>query len=457
MVEMEVSGNARGAHVLVLPYPAQGHINPMLQFAKRLYHKGLRVSLVATVFLARSMEAETGYISLEFISDGCDEGGYKQAGSIEAHLERFKKIGSQSLRDLIQKLGNSGRPVDCLVYDSCLPWALDVAKQAGIQGGSFFTLSCAVEAIYYNVYTGRLSVPVPVEIVSLPGLPELLLSELPSYVSNPDYRPALLEFAKEQFINIQKADWVFCCTADQLEREEVKSLKSNMPLKSIGPMIPSWYVDQRVEDDQDYGVSLWKKNGACKEWLDSKDDGSVVYVSFGSIVSLGPLKMEETAGVLKESSHYFLWVVRESEESNLPEKFAEESKEKGIVVRWCSQLEVLSHRAVGCFVTHCGWNSTLEALTLGVPMVACPQGCDQPTNAKYIEEVWRVGVRAKIDDEGIIRREELKKCIKEIMEGERGVEIKRNALKWRKLAKEALEEGGSSDQNIEEFVTVISG
>ncbi|XP_068664959.1 mogroside IE synthase-like [Aristolochia californica] len=455
MGEIGDKGSGKAAHVLVFPYPSQGHINPMLQFAKRLFHKGVEVSLVTTIFLNKSMVAQTGPISLELISDGNDYGDEK-AGSIEAYLQRFKKIGSRSLTDLIQKLSNSGRPVDCLVYDSFLPWALDVAKQFEVPGASFFTQSCAVEAIYYNVYTGRLAVPVPVQTVSLPGLPELQESELPSFISKPDYQPGILEFVMEQFINIEKADWVFCNTVDHLEDKEVSWWNTIMPVKAIGPTIPSWYVDKRMKEDQDYGVSLWKKDSAiCKEWLDSKDDGSVIYLSFGSVANLGPTKMEEITCALRESDHYFLWVVRESEESNLPENFAEETKVKGLVVRWCPQLEVLSHRAVGCFVTHCGWNSTLEGLTLGVPMVACPQWSDQPTNAKYIEEVWGVGIRARVDDKGIISREELKNCLKEIMEGERGEVIKRKACKWGKLVAESLEEGGSSDKNIEEFVAAV--
>ncbi|KAG9446699.1 hypothetical protein H6P81_012827 [Aristolochia fimbriata] len=457
MVEMETGFNGGGTHLLVLPYPSQGHINPMLQFAKRLFSKGVDVSLVTTVFLTKSMVAQTGPVTLELISDG-DDDGKGRVGNIEAYLDRFKKIGSQSLRDLIEKLGNSGRPVDCLVYDSFLPWALDVARECGIPGGSFFTQSCAVETIYYHFYAGRLTVPVPFQTVSLAGLPELQVSELPSFLSKPDYLPAIREFVIEQFLNIEKADWVFCNTVQQLESEELNWLKTTMPVKPVGPTIPSWYVDQRVEDDQDYGVSLWKKDRAtCKEWLDTKDDGSVVYVSFGSVASLGAAKMEEIASALQESDKYFLWVVRESEENNLPENFAEETREKGLVVRWCPQLEVLSHKAVGCFVTHCGWNSTLEGLSLGVPMLACPQWTDQPTNAKYIEEVWQVGVRPKVDDTGIVSREELKNSIKEIMEGERGWVMKKNALKWRKLIRESLEEGGSSDKNVEEFVAALRG
>jgi pathogen-inducible salicylic acid glucosyltransferase len=94
----------------------------------------------------------------------------------------------------------------------------------------------------------------------------------------------------------------------------------------------------------------------------------------------------------------------------------EETSEKGLVVRWCPQLEVLAHDAVGCFVTHCGWNSTLEAFSLGVPMVRVPYWSDQSTNAKYIMDVWKMGLKAPTDEKGIVRRDAAKHCIREIME-----------------------------------------
>jgi pathogen-inducible salicylic acid glucosyltransferase len=155
------------------------------------------------------------------------------------------------------------------------------------------------------------------------------------------------------------------------------------------------------------------------------------------------------------SNKCFLWIVRASEEVKLPKSFVEETSKKGLVVRWCSQLEVLAHEAVGCFVTHCGWNSTLEALSFGVPMVAVPQWSDQSTNAKYIMDVWKIGLKAPVDEKGLVRRDALEHCVREIMEGERGKEIKKNAFKWRKLAKEAVDKGGSSDKNIEEFVAKL--
>jgi pathogen-inducible salicylic acid glucosyltransferase len=191
------------------------------------------------------------------------------------------------------------------------------------------------------------------------------------------------------------------------------------------------------------------------KWLDTKEIGYVVFASFGSLADLREEQMEELSLGLKNSNCYFLWVVRESEEKKLPDNFLEETTEKGLVVTWCPQLDVLAHKAIGCFMTHCGWNSTLEALSLGVPMVAMPQWTDQPTNAKFIADVWKVGIRIKLNEKGIATREEIELCIREVMEGERGKEMKKNSLRWKELAIKAVDEGGSSNKNIE-FVAKLA-
>jgi len=218
--------------------------------------------------------------------------------------------------------------------------------------------------------------------------------------------------------------------------------------KTIGPNIPSFFLDKQWEDDKDYGVTEFKSE-ECMEWLDDKPKGCVVYVSFGSIVSFGEEQMEEIACCLRECSSYFLWVVRASEETKLPKDF-EKKTEKGLVVTWCSQLKVLAHEAVGCFVTHCGWNSTLETLCLGVPTVAVPYLADQSTNAKLVSDVWKIGTRALVDEKKVVRRETLKHCIDEIMNGCK--EMKNNAIQWRSFAVTAASEGGSSYENVKEFV-----
>ncbi|XP_057957038.1 UDP-glycosyltransferase 74F2-like [Malania oleifera] len=453
---MEGEGMARGAHILVIPYPVQGHISPMLQFSKRLASKGLQVTLVTTIAISKSMQILPSKVNIELISDGYDKG---EKVSLEDHLESFKIVVSQNLANLIKKQNTSKNPVKFLVYDSIMPWALDIAQELGLGGAPFFTHSSAVAAIYYHAGHGTLKLPLEGPVISMPSMPMLEVTDFPSFVSDVSSYPNLLKLSLNRFSNFEKARWLLFNTFDQLEEEVVDSLSKISPLLTIGPTVPSFYLDNRVQNDSDYDLSLFNlEPDSCIHWLHTKPKNSVVYVAFGSLAALGKEKMEELAWGLKRSNFYFLWVVRKSEEAKLPENFIVETIEKGLVVNWSPQLKVLSSPAVGCFFTHCGWNSTMEALSFGVPMVAMPQWTDQPTNAKFIADVWKVGVRAKVDKEsGIVGREEVERCIREVMEGESGEEMKRNAEKWKDLTKEAVSEGGSSDKHINEFVSKILG
>ena len=111
-------------------------------------------------------------------------------------------------------------------------------------------------------------------------------------------------------------------------------------------------------------------------------------------------------------------------------------------------FNILHISTLGCFLTHCGWNSTIESIVTGVPMVAMPQWADQPTAAKYVESAWGIGLRMR---KGMVKRKEVERCIREVMEGEKKHEYRRNAALWMQKAKEAMQEGGSSDKNIAEF------
>lgn len=159
--------------------------------------------------------------------------------------------------------------------------------------------------------------------------------------------------------------------------------------------------------------------------------------------------MEEIAEGLLESKRPFLWVIRTSQNGeNLAQKLShkDELEKQGMIVSWCSQLEVLSHPSLGCFMTHCGWNSTLESLSCGVPLIAIPQWTDQTTNAKFVQDVWKTGVRAMPNKEGIFEADEIRRCLQLVMGGgERGQEMGHNAKKWKHMAREAAEVGGSSE------------
>lgn len=397
---MESENTSHRAHCLIVTYPLQGHINPLLQFAKRLRFKGVKVTVITTKFLFKTtLQKLPSFINIDTISDGYDEGGREAAASSEDYLLKFKEMGSKDLTEIVKKFQKTDTPVNCIGYDPFLNWVLEVAKGLGLVGAACFTQSCAVDNIYYHVYEGKLRIPISGDEFLIPGLPPLRVCDLPSFVSDPGIPSSYIDLVLNQFENLGKADWVLCNSFHKLEEEVEDWMAKVIPLRTIGPTVPSMYLDKRLKDDKDYGLSMFKPNTIDPMmWLDKKPHKSVVYVSFGSLVQLEPSQMEELAMALKSSNFYFLWVVRSTEQNKLPINFFEETSEKVLIVPWCSQLEILSHDSIGCFVSHCGWNSTLEALSLGVPMVCVPHWSDQSTNAKYIADVWGVGVRLERGD-----------------------------------------------------------
>lgn len=208
-------------HVLLFPFPAQGHINPIIQFAKRLLSKGIKTTLVTTIHIFNinfPNENNTSSIEIEAISDGFDEGGYASADSPESYLETFKDVGSKSLADLIKKLESEGNNIDALIYDTFIIWASDVAIEFGIDSGAFFTQACGVNNIYYHVHKGLISLP-PDGPVSVPGLPLVERWETPSFVHDIGPYPAWSHTVFNQFANIDQARWVFTNSFYLLEKE----------------------------------------------------------------------------------------------------------------------------------------------------------------------------------------------------------------------------------------------
>ncbi|KAK1317348.1 UDP-glycosyltransferase 73C3 [Acorus calamus] len=197
----------------------------------------------------------------------------------------------------------------------------------------------------------------------------------------------------------------------------------------------------------------------CFDWLETKEPNSVVYVSFGSIGKLRPPQMEELGSALDGSRHHFIWVVKARDA--LPKKFEEEpTTEKWMVIRgWAPQLAILSRREIGGFVTHCGWNSTIEGLCAGVPMVTWPLLGEQFLNEKLVVDVLRVGVSVGVQrpcgwvgeeagGEGV-GREEIGMALERLMDGgDAGGERRERAREFGELARKAMEAGGSSYVNL---------
>ncbi|KAJ1290439.1 hypothetical protein BS78_02G243300 [Paspalum vaginatum] len=446
-------------HVLLLPFPVQGHINPLLQFGKRLAGRsGVRCTLAATRFVISSTKPTPSSVHVAAFSDGCDSGGPDELGGVGGpYFERLESAGSETLDELLRSEAELGRPVHAVVYDAFLPWAQRVARRGGAACAAFLTQTCAVDILYAHAWAGRVPPPPlrPEVVRDLPGLSsQLEVSDLPTFLTDANFPPSFRELLVNQFLGLDTADHVLVNSFYDLEPQEADYLASTWRAKMVGPTVPSAFLDNRLPDDVSYGIHLHTPMAAeSKAWLDAQKPRSVLYVSFGSMASLGPDQMGEIAEGLYGSGKPFLWVVRATETAKLPEDFAGRAKSRALIVPWCPQLEVLAHPSVGCFMTHCGWNSTVEALSAGVPMVAMPTWSDQTTNAKYIQDVWRVGVRVRRDARGVVRSAEVERCVRDVMEGDACEEFRTKALSWSSKAKKAMSEGGPSDIAISDFLS----
>ncbi|KAJ0984386.1 hypothetical protein J5N97_002742 [Dioscorea zingiberensis] len=447
-------------HVLFVSFPGQGHLNPLLRLAKRVAAAGLLVTFSTTCEIGLKIQAATsatpgvstpvgsGHLRFDFFSDGTELLDPKVAADIAVLTHQLRTVGSSSFSDLVRRQTAEGRPVSYIVNNPFIPWVVDIATELHIPCAVLWVQSCAVFSTYYHYHNSLSEFPSvknPNVTVTLPGLPPLSSDDIPTYLLPDNPYPSLTDALLQQFKNISKASCVLVNTFEELERDAIQAISKLFPVIPVGPLI-------ETEDDE------WQsqvrgdifKVAECMEWLDAQEPRSVVYVSMGSIVVLSPEEMAAVAQGLRDTGMGFLWVVREEMESLLPEGFVEETKGKGMVVRWSPQDKVLVHGAVACFMTHCGWNSTMEALASGVPVVAYPQFGDQVTDAKFLVEVYGVGVRLRK-----ATREEVLRCVTEVVAGKDAAEIRRKAAEWSTAAKVAVRPGGSSYDNIKRFVDSI--
>lgn len=204
--------------------------------------------------------------------------------------------------------------------------------------------------------------------------------------------------------------------------------------------------------------SILEQDQTAISWLDSQTNKSVIYVSFGSVAEMNETQLEEVAWGLANSMQSFLWVIRpglvqnsQQVEISLPDGFLEAVKGRGKIVKWAPQQEVLAHSAIGCFWTHCGWNSTLESICEGIPMICSPFLADQSINARYVNDVWRIGIQL----EKGLDREEIGRAIRKLMVDKEGEEIRGRMASLKEKIDFRLKNDGYSCQCLQGFVHYI--
>ncbi|CAK7338933.1 unnamed protein product [Dovyalis caffra] len=460
-------------HFLLISCPFQGHLNPMLQLAKHLIQAGAaRVTFSTTVYGLTQIKTFPSLDGLYFasFSDGFDD-GIKLNNNLQDMMSELKRAGPQTLTELLKTLSKECHPVSFVIYTLILPWAADVARYMSIPSAFLYIQSATSLALchhFFNQHDGvydlyNSSENEPSSSIQVPGLPPIGTKDIPSFLlPNGPYSHSTLVLAFRHHIQVLEQDPNSCVllnTFNFLEEEPIAAIGKINPIP-IGPLIPFAVLDKNHQSDTSYGCDLFEKSTEYTQWLNSKPKRSVIYVSFGSIVVLPKNQMEEMLLGLIGTRRPFLWIIRPSD--NKDAEFEEMirkkvNEEEGLIVPWCSQMEVLTHESMGCFMMHCGWNSTMESLVAGIPVVGLPQFADQTTNARMIEEVWRNGVRARVNEVGIVEAEEIRRCLEMVMgSGKGGQQIRSNAKKWSGSALDAVKDGGSSHNNLKAFLEKVT-
>ncbi|CAL4968670.1 unnamed protein product [Urochloa decumbens] len=479
------AARAKKPHLVFFPFPAQGHITPAFQLATLLHHRhGFDVTFIHTEHNRRRLLRARGPGALAdpapgfrfaAVPDGLPPASDEDAAQDMAALHfALPTVATHFKRLVLSDSDEHELPAAascCLVSD--VDPILRAAKEIGMPRVTFWiTSACSFMAMQQcrqlvakglvplkdaeQLRNGYLDSTV---VDGVPGLPKgMRLRDFPSFIRTADPDDAVIALTlstMECHRTVPSA--VIFHTFDELESHAITAMSDILPpIYAVGPL-PLLLRHATTAGDPAPAAdtsSLSREDRACLDWLDGKRPNSVVFASFGSIVKLSGEQLAELAWGLAGSGHEFLWAIRTDNQqaAALPPEFMAETAGRGFVTSWCPQEAVLRHVAVGAFLTHCGWNSMLESLCAGVPLLCWPFAADQQTNSRMACVEWRVGVEVGEDP----TREEVAAAIREVMGGgERGEELRTAAAEWKEKAALAARPGGSSWVNLEKVVNEV--
>ncbi|KAF9599002.1 hypothetical protein IFM89_033347 [Coptis chinensis] len=464
-------------HFLLFPFLAQGHMIPMLDIARLIAQRGVLVTIVTTpsnflrfkTTIDRAIQLKLPIRILQLHFPGVEAG-------LPEGCENFDTVPSQDLiRNLFTATAMLQQPLEqsieemellpsCIISDFCLPWTSETARKFNIprlvfNGMCCFTLFCAHNIIHLKAIENVNSESEPFVIPGLPDRIEITKSRIMDNlkISLNNYNKVLDQINKAELT----AYGVVINSFHDLEPMYIKGYQKAKGNKvwHVGPV--SLY-NKEVVDKVERGNKATVDASHCLRWLDSRKPNSVVYVCLGSLSRLAPAQFMEIGLGLETSQCSFIWVIKSGERYKELEKwlsdenFEERTKDRGLVIEgWAPQVLILSHQAIGGFLTHCGWNSTLEAVCAGVPMLTWPMFQDQFINEKLIVQVLSIGVSVEVGDPipwgeedkvgVLVTKEKVESAVNRLMdENDEGEGRRRKARELAELASKAMEEGGSS-------------
>ncbi|KAL8547152.1 hypothetical protein ACS0TY_006753 [Phlomoides rotata] len=444
-------------HVVAMPYPGRGHINPMLNLCSAVAERSTAVLITVVVTeewlgLIGSMKKPPNmtFAAIPNVLPSEKVRGYDVLAFAAAALTKLEE-------PFVRLLDGGGiRPPDFIIGDALMPWLSEVAGRRNIPVAHLWTMSASVYSVFYHIdllvqnahFPVDLSVNGEVVVDYIPGLSPIRLADLPPIMRDKESLPMLLKVMP----NESKSNFLVFTSIYELESHVFEALKQKSLFKifNIGPA--SAYFKLREIKSTNNGDTT----SNYLQWLDLQPASSVLYVSLGSFLHIAMAQMDEIAVGLHASGVRFLWVARR-ETSRLQEM---SGRDRGLVVEWCDQLRVLSHPSIGGFMSHCGWNSTKETVLAGVPVLTFPITFDQVPDAKAIVEDWRIGWRVlqqEFDEKNLKKGEEIGELMKRFMdlESEERKELNRNARESQMISEREFTSGESYQINLDGFVSAI--
>ncbi|MED6209031.1 hypothetical protein PIB30_050722 [Stylosanthes scabra] len=449
-------------HVLVIPFPAQGHVNPLMHLSHKLVQHGFKVTFVNSEFnhnrvvsAIKNNNLEGSKLELVSIPDGLGpEEDRNDSGSLLLAIMRTMPSALENLIRDINSMDGGNNRITSIVCDTYLSWALEIGQKLGIKGAAMIPSSAAIVALVNNF-------PKFIEegIMDSDGFP-LRKGKYQLSQEMPNVDIDCLPWSCIGDIHVQKiiyhyltdtAKWLrltnlwLSNTTEELEHGALSLCPNILP---IGP-----FLKESTEEIRTSLGQFWEEDFSSLNWLNQQPPSSVIYVAFGSITIFHPNQFKELALGLELTNRPFLWVVREDSNNgngNTNHKYPDEFQgTRGKIVKWAPQQVVLKHPAIACFISHCGWNSTMEGVSNGVPFLCWPYFADQLLDKTYICEVWKVGLGFDKDEKGIISRWEIKKKVEELLGDE---DIKGSSKKMKDMVMSNIASDGKSTQNFNKFM-----
>uniref|UniRef100_A0A2P2JQ86 Glycosyltransferase n=1 Tax=Rhizophora mucronata TaxID=61149 RepID=A0A2P2JQ86_RHIMU len=456
------------AHVAILPSPGMGHLIPLAEFAKRLVHQHkISISFIiptdgppskAQKWVLESLPSTVNYVFLPPVV--LDD--VPRDAKIETLISLTVARSLPSLREVLRSLVASSRLV-ALVVDLFATDAFDVAREFDVSPYIFFPSTAMTLSLFF--YLPELDQKVSCEYreleepVKIPGCIPVHGRDLLDPVQ--DRRNDAYRWLLHHVRRYRLAEGVMVNSFTDMEGGAIKALQEGTgdkpPVYAVGPLVKAGLNSGAATELE------------CLKWLNDQPHGSVLYASFGSGGTLSYDQIHELAFGLEMSEQRFLWVARSpndkianasffSVQSHndpldfLPKGFLDRTKGRGLVLQsWAPQAEVLAHGSTGGFLTHCGWNSTLESVVNGVPLVAWPLYAEQKMNAVMLTEDIKVALKVEAGQNGLIGREEIANVVRTLMEGEEGKMVRNRMKDLKDASARVLSEDGSCTKALSQL------